>query len=52
MQPFLLNVLKHPDFVDGTVNTSFIGENPLLLAPMRVSNRWVKNNKKNANTVD
>eukprot|EP00752_Nemacystus_decipiens_P003621 g3338.t1 len=41
-KPFLLNVLKHPDFVDGTVNTSFIGENPLLLAPMRVSNRGQK----------
>ncbi|CBN79581.1 pyruvate carboxylase [Ectocarpus siliculosus] len=39
-KPFLLNVLKHPDFVDGTVNTSFIGENPHLLAPMRVSNRF------------
>ncbi|CAN0385530.1 unnamed protein product, partial [Ectocarpus fasciculatus] len=41
-KPFLLNVLKHPDFVDGTVNTSFIGENPHLLAPMRVSNRGQK----------
>ncbi|CAN0503027.1 unnamed protein product, partial [Laminaria digitata] len=40
-KPFLLGVLQHPDFLDGTVNTSFIGENPHLLAPMRVSNRCV-----------
>lgn len=41
-KPFLLGVLQHPEFLDGTVNTSFIGENPHLLAPMRVSNRGQK----------
>ena len=29
--PFILNVLKHPDFVSGHATTSFIGDNPQLL---------------------
>ncbi|KAH8060665.1 pyruvate carboxylase [Aureococcus anophagefferens] len=29
--PFLLNVLEHPDFIEGTVDTSFIGDNPDLV---------------------
>ncbi|CAM9489244.1 unnamed protein product [Sphacelaria rigidula] len=41
-KPFLLNVLKHPDFLDGTVNTSFIAQNPHLLEPQHVSNRYAK----------
>ena len=28
---FLLNVMAHPDFIKGTVTTSFIDENPQLL---------------------
>ncbi|KAG5185416.1 pyruvate carboxylase mitochondrial precursor, partial [Tribonema minus] len=40
--PFLLGVLDHPDFVDGTVDTSFIAENPQLLEPMHVANRGSK----------
>lgn len=39
---FLLNVLEHPDFVDGTVDTSFIADNPHLLQPVRSSNRAQK----------
>ncbi|CAN0234038.1 unnamed protein product, partial [Discosporangium mesarthrocarpum] len=39
---FLLNVLRHPDFLDGTVNTSFIAQNPDLLLPMPVSNRYTR----------
>ncbi|KAG5179986.1 putative carboxylase [Tribonema minus] len=41
-KPFLLGVLDHPDFVDGTVDTSFIAENPQLLEPMHVANRGSK----------
>ncbi|CAM9977087.1 unnamed protein product, partial [Choristocarpus tenellus] len=41
-KPFLLNVLKHTDFLDGTVNTSFIAQNPDLLLPMVESNRGQK----------
>ncbi|KAG5187976.1 putative carboxylase [Tribonema minus] len=39
---FLLGVLDHPDFVDGTVDTSFIADNPQLLEPMLGSNRGSK----------
>eukprot|EP00953_Heterococcus_sp_UTEX-ZZ885_P031634 16585-Heterococcus_DN1.PRE.1 len=39
---FLLAVLEHPEFVDGTVDTSFIADNPHLLEPMASSNRGQK----------
>jgi pyruvate carboxylase len=35
-------VLEHPEFVDGTVDTSFIQDNPHLLEPMASSNRGQK----------
>jgi hypothetical protein len=35
-------VLEHPEFVDGTVDTSFIADNPHLLEPMASSNRGQK----------
>jgi pyruvate carboxylase len=41
-QSFLLAVLEHPEFVDGTVDTSFIQDNPHLLEPMASSNRGQK----------
>lgn len=31
-KPFVLNVLKHPDFLRGFVDTSFIDENPQLFS--------------------
>ena len=36
---FLLNVLRHPDFLHQTVNTSFIAQNPELLSPALTANR-------------
>ncbi len=39
---FLLNVLEHPDFTVGTVDTSFIAENPSLLAKEKTDNRGTK----------
>lgn len=39
---FLLNVLEHPDFRDKTVTTSFIAENPDLLAPSKSKDRAQK----------
>ncbi|CAM9814610.1 unnamed protein product [Ascophyllum nodosum] len=48
---FLLNVLRHPDFLDGTVNTSFIAQNPYLLQPQNVSNRAQKMLKYIANVI-
>ncbi len=39
---FLLNVLIHPDFLDGVVTTNFIAENPGLLLPFHSSNRGQK----------
>jgi pyruvate carboxylase len=39
---FLLNVLDHADFVKGTVDTSFIAENPDLLAAEITDNRGNK----------
>eukprot|EP01135_Chromosphaera_perkinsii_P004301 Nk52_evm13s276 gene=Nk52_evmTU13s276 len=37
--PFLLNVLKHPDFLEGSLNTRFIDEHPQLLSAIQGSNR-------------
>lgn len=39
---FLLNVLEHPDFLDGVVNTGFIGANPHLLDPLKEQDRAQK----------
>ncbi|GMH71564.1 hypothetical protein TL16_g05684 [Triparma laevis f. inornata] len=39
---FLLNVLEHDDFLNKTVTTSFIGENPDLLAPSTSKDRAQK----------
>ena len=39
---FLLNVLKHKDFLDGVVDTGFIAANPDLLAPLRERDRAQK----------
>ena len=39
---FLLNVLQHPDFLDGEVNTGFIAANPHLMDPIREQDRAQK----------
>jgi len=39
---FLLNVLTHPDFLEGVVDTSFIAKNPHLMAPLREQDRAQK----------
>jgi pyruvate carboxylase len=39
---FLLNVLKHPDFLNGVVNTGFIAANPHLMVPLREQDRAQK----------
>jgi pyruvate carboxylase len=39
---FLLNVLSHPDFLEGVVDTGFIAENPHLLDPLREQDRAQK----------
>jgi pyruvate carboxylase len=39
---FLLNVLKHPDFLNGVIDTGFIADNPHLLAPLREKDRAQK----------
>jgi len=39
---FLLNVLKNKEFLEGTVTTSFIAENPHLLEPLRERDRAQK----------
>eukprot|EP01041_Mallomonas_annulata_P014262 gene14262-30346_t len=39
---FLLNVLRHADFTEGTVDTSFIAENPQLLSKDPTDNRASK----------
>ncbi|GMH87623.1 hypothetical protein TrVE_jg2633 [Triparma verrucosa] len=39
---FLLNVLEHDEFLNKTVTTSFIGENPDLLAPSTSKDRAQK----------
>jgi pyruvate carboxylase len=39
---FLLNVLSHPQFMEGVVDTGFIGANPELLEPLREQDRAQK----------
>lgn len=39
---FLLNVLQHPEFLDGVVNTGFIAANPHLMDPIREQDRAQK----------
>jgi len=39
---FLLNVLKHPDFLEGVVDTGFIAANPHLMDPLREQDRAQK----------
>lgn len=39
---FLLNVLAHDDFLDGTVDTGFIASNPHLLSPLNEQDRAQK----------
>ncbi|EQC30773.1 pyruvate carboxylase [Saprolegnia diclina VS20] len=48
---FLLNVLNHPDFVDGTIDTSFIADNPHLVAPSHSTNRGQKLLRYIGNTI-
>lgn len=40
--PFLLNVLQHEQFLDGSITTSFIDENPVLFKFVPVQNRAQK----------
>ena len=37
--PFLLNVLEHPEFLNGTVDTKFIDDNPQLFDMAPSQNR-------------
>lgn len=39
---FLLNVLKNKEFLEGVVDTGFIGANPELLQPLREQDRAQK----------
>ena len=39
---FILNVLRHPDFVDGTVTTKFIEDHPESLVPLPSQDRAQK----------
>ncbi|DAZ99854.1 TPA: hypothetical protein N0F65_008597 [Lagenidium giganteum] len=48
---FLMNVLNHPDFVNGVVNTGFIGDNPDLVKPSSSTNRGQKLLKYIGNTI-
>ncbi|KAG4059916.1 hypothetical protein JG687_00001522 [Phytophthora cactorum] len=48
---FLTNVLNHPDFIKGVVDTSFIAENPDLLEPSKSTNRGQKMLKYIGNTI-
>ncbi|KAI9907792.1 hypothetical protein PsorP6_003754 [Peronosclerospora sorghi] len=48
---FLTNVLNHPDFIKGVVDTSFISENPDLLLPSKSTNRGQKMLKYIGNTI-
>ncbi|KAG2527234.1 hypothetical protein BBO99_00003551 [Phytophthora kernoviae] len=48
---FLNNVLNHPDFIKGVVDTSFIAENPDLLEPSKSTNRGQKMLKYIGNTI-
>ena len=40
--PFLLNVLQHRQFVEGSITTSFLDENPLLFKFVPSQNRAQK----------
>ena len=48
---FLLNVLEHEDFLNSSVTTSFIGDNPHLLAPAKSKDRAQKILRYIANTI-
>ncbi|CAK4628348.1 hypothetical protein LEN26_015980 [Aphanomyces euteiches] len=48
---FLQNVLNHPDFIEGVVDTSFIAENPHLVAPSTSTNRGQKMLRYIGNTI-
>ncbi|KAF0689093.1 Aste57867_19365 [Aphanomyces stellatus] len=48
---FLLNVLNHPDFIDGVIDTSFIADNPHLVAPSTSTNRGQKMLRYIGNTI-
>jgi pyruvate carboxylase len=48
---FLSNVLNHPDFIRGVVDTSFIAENPDLLKPSTSTNRGQKMLRYIGNTI-
>ncbi|KAJ0397334.1 hypothetical protein P43SY_009284 [Pythium insidiosum] len=48
---FVLNVLNHPDFINGVVDTGFIAANPQLLEPARSTNRGQKLLKYIGNTI-
>ena len=39
---FLLNVLQHPEFLNGSVDTGFIAANPDLMAPLKEQDRAQK----------
>lgn len=48
---FLLNVLQHDDFLDGSVDTGFIAANPHLLVPLKEQDRAQKLLKYISNTI-
>ncbi|GBG25673.1 Pyruvate carboxylase [Hondaea fermentalgiana] len=48
---FLSNVLNHPDFIAGNIDTSFIAENPNLVKPRRSDNRGQRLLKYIGNTI-
>lgn len=48
---FVMNVLNHPDFQKGIVDTSFIAENPDLVKPTRSTNRGQKLLRYIGNTI-
>ena len=48
---FLLNVLRHQDFLDGVIDTGFIAANPHLLDPLREQDRAQKLLKYIGNTI-
>mmetsp|Transcript_14151 Transcript_14151/g.27488 ORF Transcript_14151/g.27488 Transcript_14151/m.27488 type:complete len:1192 (+) Transcript_14151:68-3643(+) len=48
---FLTNVLNHPDFIAGNIDTSFIAENPNLVKPRRSDNRGQRLLKYIGNTI-
>jgi pyruvate carboxylase len=48
---FLLNVLNHPDFIEGVIDTGFIADNPQLLNKSSSTNRGQKLLKYIGNTI-